>query len=190
MYNYQLLSELCETVGMTHKDFAAKTKLSEATISRYLNGDVKDASLDAIVKMCDVLHVSVDLIAGREAMIELPTDEAKGFTENLIVIRDILRRNFERIRTIEHEKDAAAYQHIEDLKEQIGYLKKQLEKYSSHFKLYNRLVISLSVLCALMFGMMVFMFINNRALSSQVRDLQEHIAEIASDEQPEYFPEE
>lgn len=70
----------------------------------------------------------------------------------------------------------------------IAHTKEQLARYSAQFRRYNIGGFALIALCAVMFGMMVFMFINNRALSSQVRDLQEHIAEIAADSSEDDFP--
>lgn len=194
MYIHTLLSETCEALGMSQKDLANATGISESTISRYLNGDVKDASWEVILKISDVLHLSLDVVANREAMVELPTAEAiqgKSLSEILIIIRDFVRRNFERLRTIEHEKDAAFNRHIEDLVKQIEYHQKQVSRYSAQFFRYVITIFGLITLCGVTLGLMIMMFVNNRALSSQVRDLQEHLAVVQqADQAPDNFPQE
>lgn len=194
MYNHTLLSETCEALGMSQKDLANATGISESTISRYLNGDVKDASWEVILKISDVLHLSLDVVANREAMVELPTAEAiqgKSLSEILIIIRDFVRRNSERLRTIEHEKDAAFNRHTEYLVKQIEYHQKQVSRYSAQFFRYVITIFGLITLCGVTLGLMIMMFVNNRALSSQVRDLQEHLAVVQqADQAPDNFPQE
>lgn len=177
MYNFNLMSETADTLGLTNRDIANSASLSESTVSRYMSGSVKEPAFEVIADICNVLHLSLDVVAGREAMVELPLKEGEHLTENLIIIRDFVRRNFERLRTVEHEKDAAFNRHIDHMKE-------QLDKYSAQFKKYNIAIFSLIGLCALLVGMMVMMVVNNRALQSQVRDLQDNLAAYH-----EYMPE-
>lgn len=190
MFNHQLLSDALEARNMSQKDLASSAGMSEATVSRYLNGEVKDQSWPAVVKMCEVLGISLDVLAGREAMIELPSAEGKGFTENLVILRDILRRNFERIRTIEHEKDNYMNRHIEDLVEQIRFLREQLAKYSVQFRRYVAIIISLSALSMLLIGVMLMMFVNNRELRTEAEDLRAVIMEYSLVKSSDNFPSE
>lgn len=189
MFNHQLLSDALEARNMSQKDLANSVGMSEATVSRYLNGEVKDQSWPAVVKMCEVLGISLDVLAGREAMIELPSAEGKGFTENLVILRDILRRNFERIRTIEHEKDNYMNRHIEDLVKQIEYHQKQVERYSAQFRRYVIAVFSLIALCMLLIGIMLMMFVKNRELQSDVEHLQSIVDAYEVEDNQDQFPE-
>ena len=129
MYNHTLLSETCEARGLTNKTVANMMGVSEATMSRYLNGEVKEASAEFLSKLCDVLGLSLDVVMGRESEAELPTIESlqgKSLAEILLIIRDFVRRNYDRLRSVEHEKDAAFNRHIDHLNDQIAYLRVRL----------------------------------------------------------------
>ena len=68
----------------------------------------------------------------------------------------------------------------------IEHTKDQPTRYAAQFRRYNIGAFVLIGLCAFMFGMMIFMFINNRALSAQIRDLQDHIVELAESAEDDF----
>ena len=166
MYNFTLLSETAEALGLSNRDIAVALNVGESTVSRYMTGAVKDPNLYIITDLCDLLHLSMDVVCGRDAMIELPAKEGATLTENLVILRDFVRRNFERLRTVEQEKDGVFNRHIEHLEGEV-------EKTSK----FLPVIFALIALCGLMLGLMVMMFVNNRSLNAQVRDLQQHIME-------------
>ena len=75
---------------------------------------------------------------------------------------------FERERKSFEIASAAKDAHIEHTKD-------QLRRYSAQFRRYNIGGFLLIGLCAVMLGVMMMMFVNNRSMAAQIKDLQEHI---------------
>lgn len=83
------LKSLLENKNFNQKEFADKVGITEATLSRYINNIVVP-KIEIVVKMADILNVSIDFLAGNER--ELSEDEElyilkhllikKGFMEN------------------------------------------------------------------------------------------------------------
>lgn len=193
MYDHTMLSEAVESKGLTNKSVANMMGISESTVSRYLTGEIKEANAEYLCKFCDILDLSMDAVLSREIAVDLPTIEniqGKSLAEILLIVRDFVRRNYERLRSIEHEKDAAFNRHIDHLTAQleehnnassrhIDHITKQLDKYSAQFKKYNIAVFSLIGLSMLLIGIMVMMFVNNRALQGEVEELEQTVARYA-----------
>ena len=169
MYNHELMAEAQDNLSLTNRDIANQTNLSESTVSRYMAGQIKEASADVLADLCSVLHISLDIVMGRDAVAELPIVAGPNMTEDLRILRDFTSRNFERVRVIEREKDAVFNSHINHLKE-------QLDRYSTQYRKYNVAIFSLIALCALLLGIIIVMLVNNRALNSELSELENLIA--------------
>ena len=199
MYDYLLISETCEALGLSHRDVSKATNISEATISRYMRGEVKDATFDTVDEITKFLNLSMDVVAGRETVTELPVKEGSDFTQNLILVRDMTRHNTDRVRTMEREKDGIYLMHINHLTEQlkngdtasaklIDHLTTQLNKYSKQFFRYNVSIYALIAFSATMLGIMIMMFVNNRSLQGRLEDCQAIIAEYNQQDADDDYP--
>ena len=73
--------------GMTQKSLAQVVGITEASMSRYMNGS-REPSLKAVVKMSDVLDVSTDWLLKGDAR-----DYEQGWNDALNAVQDALKKS-------------------------------------------------------------------------------------------------
>lgn len=79
------VKELMKTQNMTQKDLSIKSGITEASISRYLNGE-RTPRIDIIINFAKALKVDVDFLISED-------EEMKDFEKSYTECRTILARN-------------------------------------------------------------------------------------------------
>lgn len=159
MYNNELMLAAQERLGLTNRDIANAKALNESTVSRYMSGAMKDPNALILSDICDVLELSVDAVLNRSVVAALPVQEGATTTENLLILRDFTRGNFERLRAIEREKDAGFNRHIDHLKEQI-------DKYAHQIREQNRTIFAMLAICAMLLAALISVIVVHHVVES------------------------
>lgn len=65
MYDYKLFEQQQHALGLTNRDIAVSTGLTESTVSRLIHGKTKDPGFDEVCLLCDLMDIPLDRVAGR-----------------------------------------------------------------------------------------------------------------------------
>lgn len=79
------VKELMESQNMTQKELSEKSGITEASISRYLNGE-RTPRIDIIINFAKVFKVDVDFLISDD-------DEIKDLEDSYVECRTVLARN-------------------------------------------------------------------------------------------------
>lgn len=201
----QRIEEKRQELGMTIKQLSKKSGVPESTYCNIISGKSQNPSYDRLRILAVSVDLSpvefMDTIgeikehAESESLQKEAGKIATGYdldylADTFVRVNDqfaadfrtaTVSRNEEFQRALrskdeqfEHERQsyliasAAKDAHIEHTKD-------QLRRYAAQFRRYNIGGFLLIGLCAVMLGIMLMMFVNNRSLHGQIKDLQEHI---------------
>ncbi len=199
-------------LGLSIKQLSEKSGVPESTYNNIISGRSQNPSYDRL----RILAVSVDLspVEFMDAMDGVKnTPESESLQKEIGKIAtgydlDYLADTFVRtnemfaadFRTATQSRNAKFEQALvskdaqfdkerEAYQATISSLNVQLDKKDSRIHLCIAAIIVCALMAAITFGIMTGMFINNRTLSAQVRDLQEYVAEYHYDSD-DNFPKE
>ncbi len=206
-------------LGMSVRELSERSGVPESTYNSMVHGKSKDPSFDRVRILAVAVDLSpaefMDVINNdeddrfSESLQKEIGKVATGY--DLDYLADTFRRINDRFAddfrtaTVSRNEEFQRALHSKDdqfEKERQAFLianaskdahiehtKEQLARYAAQFRRYNIGGFALIAFCAVMLGMMIVMFINNRALQTQVRDLHEYIAEYHHDSD-DNFPKE
>ena len=154
VFDFNKLARRRDELRITNKQIAALKNISETTLSRIFKGETKDPSFSVIADICDVLRISLDDIAGRGVPEEdLPDDTPSGMVDALTVMRDHISRIIYHIRIVENEKYLANLRQIDQLQEQLSFIRKTAE--TRTLFLYGSVVLNIVLIASLVVSLLV-----------------------------------